>query len=68
MTRLVNSLNGFDNDVIINISDNQQIGNVLGLLMNKYSDKEEFTKEAFKELKERGYSDKKIEEWLKDLD
>jgi pimeloyl-CoA synthetase len=66
ITRLVNVLNGFDSKIKIEINEAEQIGAVLSLLRNKYSNDEEFKKEAEKELKERGYSDEIINNWLVD--
>jgi WD40 repeat protein len=66
ITRLVNVLNGFDSNIKIEINETEQIGAVLSLLRDKYSNDEEFKKEAEKELKERGYNDETIKRWLVD--
>jgi hypothetical protein len=69
ISRLINCLNGFDDDIKINISDNEQIGyiisNVGGMLekSNNYS-VDEHRKIVKKELEERGYDNSIIEEWL----
>ena len=69
LTRLLNCLNGFNNLIEIKISDNQQIGNIIVLLKNELELKNEYTIEKHKqmvisELKERGYDDSMIEEWV----
>jgi hypothetical protein len=67
ITRLVNCLNGFSDIVTINISDNQQIGNIIVIIKeqlgNNYTiDKH---KELVKsELKERCYNETIINKWL----
>jgi hypothetical protein len=66
ITRLVNVLNGFDSNIKIEINEVEQIGAVLSLLRDKYSNDDEFKIEAEKELKERGYSDETINNWLVD--
>ena len=63
LTRLVNVLSGYHEGVNLTIDDKAQIGNIAVLLQSKYSDdvlKEEFTKE----MKERGFSDDVINEWI----
>lgn len=69
ISRLINCLNGFDDDIKINISDNEQIGNIIsnvgGMLekSNNYSIYEH-RRIVKKELEERGYDSSIIEEWL----
>ena len=66
ISRLVNCLNGFDNDVQINISKNEQISNIVVVTKNKLNPYDlQKHKEVFtKEMLERGYDEKDIEEWL----
>ena len=64
ITRLVNCLNGFDTDVIINISDNEQLSNLMVLINNKYDNIEDKKQELVKAMKERGFSQEKIDEWV----
>jgi Leucine-rich repeat (LRR) protein len=64
ITRLVNCLNGFDTDVIINISDNEQLSNLMVLINNKYDNIEDRKNELIKAMKERGFSQEKIDEWV----
>jgi len=63
LTRLLNVLNGFYPDVKIQIGNNEQISNVILILKEKYEGNE--LKEKVKEeLKERGYDEEVIEEWV----
>jgi Leucine-rich repeat (LRR) protein len=69
LTRLLNSLNGFNDLIEIKISDNQQIGNIIILIKNELDLRNDYTIEKHKqlvmnELRERGYDDKIIEEWI----
>ena len=51
ITRLVSCLVGFEDDIIIKISDNEQIGNVLSILRKKYNnDDEKFNKKNIKQF------------------
>lgn len=69
ISRLLNCLNGFYPDIQINISNNEQISNIILLLMKKYANNFELLKEEIKkELKERNYSDEIINEWLNYID
>jgi hypothetical protein len=68
ITRLVNCLNGFDTDVIINISDNEQLSNLMVLINNKYDNIEDKKQELVKAMKERGFSQEKIDEWVEYVD
>jgi len=67
ITRLVNCLSGFDDDVVIKISDNEQIGNVLSAMRNKYEKDDEFKENAIKQLLELGYSLSVINEWIDNM-
>ena len=67
ITRLVNCLNGLSDLVKINISDNQQIGNIIIIIKEQLRDiyTIERHKELVKnELQERGYNENIINEWL----
>jgi hypothetical protein len=69
ISRLVNSLNGFTDLVKINISDNQQISNIIILIKEKLKSENNYTLEkhkelAIKELKAYNYSDDIINEWI----
>ena len=61
ITRLVNCLNGFTDLVKINISDNQQIGNIIVIIKEKLQLDNNYSVEkhkelVIKELTNRGYS------------
>ena len=66
---LINCLNGFDDNIIINISDAEQIGNIIIITKDKLIANNEYTIENHKkivknELLERKYDLNIIEEWL----
>jgi len=70
MNRSVNCLNGFSSLVKINIQDSEQIGNVIFLVKDKLEKEGRYIIEMHKEivskeLKERGYNDDVITEWLR---
>ena len=63
---MVNCLSGYSDKVRIQISENEEINNIISVIMSK---REMKTIEMLKEevnlaLKERGYADEKITEWL----
>ena len=69
MSRLINCLNGFDNNIIINISNNEQIGNIIILIKDKLIEENNYTIELHKEivskeLYERGYHKDIVDEWM----
>ena len=67
LSRLVNCLNGFDENIKINISDNEQIGNIILLIREKYpliDDLDKVKEEVRKELSDRGYSAEIIDSWV----
>ena len=64
LSRLVNCLNGFDENIKINISDNEQIGNIILLIRNKYTDISQIKEEVRKELTDRRYSTEVINIWV----
>jgi hypothetical protein len=69
ITRLVNCLNGLSDLVKINISDNQQIGNIIIIIKEQLQNNSNYTIERHKELvknelQERGYNEIIINEWL----
>jgi hypothetical protein len=63
MTRLVNVLNGFYDDITIQIGSNEQISNIIIMLKEKYEDKE-LVKQVRLAMEEREYDNETIEEWL----
>jgi len=69
MSRLINCLNYFTPLVNVVIDDNQQIGNIIVLIQDKLENSETYSVERHKELvrkelRERGYTDNIIEEWI----
>ncbi|ATZ80678.1 leucine rich repeat protein [Bodo saltans virus] len=72
ISRLINTLNGFDDNIVINISDAEQIGNIFITirqkleLEGKYSD-DLFIEIVTKELQERNYDEATIKEWIDNI-
>ena len=66
ISRLVNVLNGFDENIKIEIGENEQIGNIILVIKNKLNpyDLEVHKNLVKQELEERGYGMDTIEEWL----
>jgi hypothetical protein len=66
LSRLIGVLSGYHPSVNINISQNEQISNVVIMLRRKHYDKnvDEFVKIFATELRERNYSDNIIDEWI----
>ena len=72
ISRLVNCLNGFNTNIKINISDNEQIGNVIILIKNKLIGENKYNLETHKQLVIENLLDKQydmtiINEWLEYL-
>jgi len=69
ISRLVNCLNGYDENVQIKIADNEQIANVILQIKNKYGDDIETIKEKVNEqLNELGYEQEIIDSWMEHLE
>ena len=70
ISRLVNVLNGYYDDVNIKISDNAQIGTIITIIKQNYNgnDVDELKELLRKELKERNIDEKVIEEWVDHID
>ena len=66
ISRLVNCLSGYSDKVKIQISENEEINNIISVIMSKRELKTiEILKEEVREaLEERGYVREKIQEWL----
>jgi hypothetical protein len=69
ISRLINCINGFDKNIIININDAEQIGNIIILTKEKLKNENKYTIElhkeiVMKELLERDYTTNIINEWL----
>ena len=63
LTRLVNVLNGYYDDINIQIGSNEQISNIIVMLQEKHEG-DELVENVRKEMKEREYDNEVIEEWL----
>jgi Leucine-rich repeat (LRR) protein len=69
ISRLINVLNGQDERVTINISDKEQIGNIIVLIKNTLDTANKYTVEkhkelSTKELQERGFPKEVIDEYV----
>jgi len=69
MSRLINCLNGFDPDIQIQIADKAQISNIVILVKERLESEGNYSIEnhrlqAQKELKERGYDQETIQEFI----
>ncbi len=66
LSRLINTLNGFDDRVCIKISNNDAIGNIIVMIIAKNSDKNitEQKEICKQELLSRGYTLDIIDEWI----
>jgi len=64
LTRLVNCLSGFDDNIKMQINDNEQMSNISKILYDKYTNIEDYERELRKEFEERGYSEEDIQMWI----
>ena len=66
ISRLVNCLSGYTDKVSIQISETEEINNIISVIMSKRELKtiEILKAEVQVALKERGYANEKIAEWL----
>jgi len=64
ISRTINILNGYHECININISDNEQIGNLIINLQKKYSNQSELEENFIKEMQERNYTNEIIKEWI----
>jgi hypothetical protein len=63
ITRLVNSLNYFDNNIKIEIDENEQMSNISRILYEKYPILSDYQRHLRIEFLERGYSEEQIKMW-----
>jgi len=63
ITRLLNTLNGYDPRVVINISDSEQITAIVEIARKKTNDAYAQKELVTKEMLQRGYPKETIEEW-----
>jgi hypothetical protein len=70
ISRLVNCLSGYSDKVKIQITESEEIGNIISVIMNKRGIKtiEILKEEVIIALKERGYNDEIISMWLKHVE
>jgi len=68
ISRTINILNGYHDSVKINISDNEQISNLIINLQNKFNDLSKLKDNFIKEMLERNYNNEIIDEWIKHID
>jgi len=64
ISRLVNSLSGYSDKVLIKISSSEEIGNIISIMIMKYDDIDDIIKNVSLELKERGYDQETISKWI----
>ena len=67
LSRLVNCLAGYDDLVVVQIGDNEQIGTIIELIRTRLGENyriEEHKRISILELTERGYSQEVILEWV----
>jgi Leucine-rich repeat (LRR) protein len=67
ITRVVNCLNGFDPDVVIHISNNEQLNNLSTIIRKKFPEMEDQKKALKEAMEERGFSQEDIAEWVEYL-
>ena len=73
ISRLVNCLSGYCDDIEIKIGTNEQIGNVVIMVKEKLERGNEYTidrhrDQVKKELEERGYDKETIDDWIRFID
>jgi hypothetical protein len=64
LSRLVNCLNGFDDRVVVKISDQQELANLIIGIRQKTDSLEEQQQMVQREMSDRGYGKQIIQEWL----
>lgn len=73
MSRLINCLNGFDSRVNIQMSENDQISNVILIVQQNLEENNQYTVEQHrylvqKELLERGFNQDTISVWIENIE
>jgi hypothetical protein len=63
ITRLVNCLNHFDENIVLQIDENEQMSNISRILYEKYPILSDYQRELRNEFLERGYSEEQIKIW-----
>jgi hypothetical protein len=72
ISRLINTLNGFDENIKIEISEAEQIGNICIIIKQKLEDENRYSNKLFKEIVEKELLERKydivvIKEWLDNI-
>jgi hypothetical protein len=68
ISRLVNSLSGFSDNVLIKILSSEEIANVILIMKTRFNNIDEIKRNVSSELILRGYEEKEINEWLEYID
>jgi len=68
ISRMINCLSGFFEDIFFELSENDQIFNILNSIKQKYTDIKDIKFFLEKELSERKYSVKIIKDWTDNLE
>jgi Leucine-rich repeat (LRR) protein len=68
LSRVINCLSGFSDKVSIQISNNEEISNIIITLQNKITDIDKLKKAIVDEMTERGYKVDTINEWILYID
>ena len=71
ISRLVNCLTGYDELVVVEIADKEQIGTVIEIVRTRLGDNytvEEHRRISIQELAERGYNREVIDEWVEQIE
>ena len=71
ISRLVNCLAGYDELVVVEIADKEQIGTVIEIIRTRLGEAytvEEHRRISIQELMERGYSREVINEWVEQIE
>lgn len=70
ISRLVNCLSGYSDKVKIQITESEEISNIISVIMNKRGIKttDELKEKVSIALKERGYNDEIISIWLEHIE
>jgi hypothetical protein len=75
ISRLVNVLNGYYDDIKIEIAENEQIGTIIGIIVQNYIkengenyDAEKLKDIVKKELIDRNLDEKTISQWLEHVE
>ena len=73
MSRLINCLNGFDDLVTIQISESEQIGQIISIIKDELTNANNYTttkhkQQSIEQLLSRGYSMETINIWIEHIE